>query len=341
MTVGPDLTWNAGTYDAFVARVNAAGTALDYCGYIGGGGPDYGYGIAVDSLSNAYVTGQTGSPQATFPVAVGPDLTFNGSADAFVVKLNAAGTAIVYGGYIGGGFAEYGYGIAVDGSGNAYVAGFTQSDETTFPVTVGPDLSYNGGVYDAFVARVSAAGTALDYCGYIGGNSNDVGYGVAVDGSSNAYVTGYASSTETTFPVIVGPDLTHNGSQDAFVAKVNPAGTALLYSGYIGGSGADQGNGIAVDGSGNAYVTGYTGSTEGTFPVTVGPDLTYNGGANDAFVAKVNAGGTALVYGGYIGGGGDDPGLGIAVDSSSNAYVTGYTLSNETTFPVTVGPDLS
>ena len=108
----------------------------------------------------------------------------------------------------------------------------------------------------------------------------------------------------------VGPDLTYNGgSCDAFVAKVNAAGTALVYCGYIGGSGDDYGCGIAVDSAGNAYVTGYTSSTEATFPVTVGPDLTYNGGTSDAFVAKVNAAGTALVYCGYIGGSGDDLGL--------------------------------
>ncbi len=284
------------------------------------------------AAGNAYVTGQTGSTQATFPVAVGPDLTFNGSADAFVVKVNAAGTGIVYGGYIGGGFADYGYGIAVDGSGSAYVTGFAQSDETTFPVTVGPDLTYNGGVYDAFVAKVNAAGTGLDYCGYIGGDNSDIGYGIAADSSGNAYVTGYASSTEATFPVTVGPDLTNNGGQDAFVAKVNAAGTALLYCGFIGGSDAEQGNGIAVDGSGNAYVTGQTGSSETTFPVALGPDLTYNGG-QDAFVASVNAAGTALLYCGYIGGGGPDPAFGIAVDTSGNAYVTGYTLSNEASFP--------
>ena len=117
------------------------------------------------------------------------------------------------------------------------------------------------------------------YAGYIGGSSDDFGDGIAVDSSGNAYVTGYTNSTEATFPVTVGPDLTFNGGGDAFVAKVNAAGTALVYCGYIGGSGDDYGYGIAVDSSGNAYVTGFTKSNEATFPVTVGPDLTYNGGA--------------------------------------------------------------
>ena len=340
VTVGPVLTFGGGTGDAFVAKVNAAGTALEYCGYIGGSGFDWGFGIAVDGAGNAYVTGQTSSSEATFPVTVGPDLTWNGGNDAFVVKVNAAGTAFVYAGYIGGSSNDQGRGIAVDSAGNAYVTGDTSSTEATFPVTVGPGLTFNGGFSDAFVAKVNAAGTALVYAGYIGGSDSDNGTDIVVDGAGNAYVTGYTNSTEATFPVTVGPDLTYNGAADAFVAKVNAAGTALVYAGYIGGSGDDVGRGIAVDAAGNAYVTGSTSSTEATFPVTLGPDLTHNGGA-DAFVAKVNPAGTAFVYAGYIGGSGQDSGHGIAVDGSGNAYVTGSTTSTEATFPVTVGPDLT
>jgi hypothetical protein len=246
---------------------------------------------------------------------------------------------LVYAGYIGGSGDDEARGIAVDSSGNAYVTGYTNSTQATFPVTVGPKLTSNGG-YDAFVAKVNAAG-ALVYCGYIGGSGDDYGLGIAVDGSGNAYITGQTNSTEATFPVTVGPKLTFNGGQDAFVAKVNAAGTALLYCGYIGGSGDDVGFAIAVDSSGNAYVTGRTSSTEATFPVTVGPGLTYNGGLFDAFAAKVNAAGTALLYCGYIGGSGADYGFAIAVDGSGNAYVTGRTNSNEATFPVTVGPGLT
>ena len=342
VTIGPDLTHN-GYLDAFVAKVNSAGTALLYCGYIGGSDSDGGHGIAVDGSGNAYVTGYAASTEATFPVTVGPDLTHNGGAEAFVAKVNSTGTALLFCGYIGGSFDDYGYGIAVDGSGNAYVAGVTESTEATFPVTVGPDLTYNGDPCDAFVAKVNSTGTALLYCGYIGGSDNDSGYGIAIDGSGNAYVTGSTSSDQTTFPVFpvtVGPDLTYNGDADAFVAKVNSAGTALLYCGYIGGSDNDYGNGIAVDGSGNAYVADVTESTEATFPVTVGPDLTHNG-RYDAFVAKVNSTGTALLYCGYIGGSDGDYGYGIAVDGPGNAYVAGVAESAEATFPVTVGPDLT
>jgi len=299
VTVGPDLTHNGGDSDAFVAKVNAAGTALAYCGYIGGGGWDYGYGIAVDGAGNAYVVGTTGSTEAGgFPVTVGPDLTHNGGDnDVFVAKVNAAGTGLVYAGYVGGSDLDGGSDIAVDGAGNAYVVGDTGSSEAEgFPVTVGPDLIFNGD-HDAFVAKVSAAGTALAYCGYIGGLGWDVGNGIAVDGAGNASVVGNTFSTEAEgFPVTVGPDLTFGGDRDAFVTKVNAAGTALAYCGYIGGSDEDYGNGIAVDGVGNAYVVGDTLSSEAQgFPVTVGPDLTHNGGYSDAFVAKVQAA-EAVVY---------------------------------------------
>ena len=340
VAVGPDLTFNGNDDDAFVAKVNPSGTALDYAGYIGGASSDRGFGIAVDSSGNAYVTGVTRSTAATFPATVGPDLTSNGDGDAFVAKVNPSGTALDYAGYIGGSSGDIGLGIALDSTGNAYVTGWTDSTEATFPVTGGPDLTFNGGAVDAFVAKVNSAGTALDYAGYIGGSSGDSGFGIAVDSTGNAYVTGGTASSEATFPVAVGPDLTYNGS-DAFVAKVNALGTALLYAGYIGGSGSDEGNGIAIDSTGNAYVTGKTRSTEATFPVTVGPDLTYNGGSGDAFVAKVNSSGTALDYAGYIGGASSDRGFGIAVDSSGNAYVAGRTDSTEATFPVTVGPDLT
>ncbi len=203
-----------------MAKVNATGTALVYAGYIGGAATMTGYGIAVDGAGNAYVTGYTSSDQATFPVTGGPDLTFNGGYDAFVAKVNAAGSVLVYAGYIGGADGDGGCGIAVDGAGNAYVTGYTGSGQATFPVLGGPDLTFNGGDYDAFVAKVNGTGTALVYAGYIGGASDDIGHGIAVDGAGNAYVAGYTDSDQATFPVTGGPDLTYNGAYDAFVAKV-------------------------------------------------------------------------------------------------------------------------
>ncbi|MFZ5808833.1 MAG: SBBP repeat-containing protein [Chloroflexota bacterium] len=342
LAVGPDLTYNGGDRDVFVAKVNADGTGLVYAGYIGGNAWDRGDGIAVDSWGNAYVTGVTESTEVTFPITLGPDLSHNGKHDAFVAKVNVSGTALVYAGYIGGSEWDFGMGITVDTAGNAYITGYTASTEATFPVTVGPDISYNGGARDAFVAKVNVSGTGLVYAGYIGGSDRDISNGIALDTAGNVYITGYTASTQATFPVTVGPDLTYNGGlTDAFVVKVNASGTALVYCGYIGGSSDDFGKSIAVDTAGNAYVTGSTNSTEAAFPVTVGPDTTYNGGSTDAFVSKVNANGTALVYCGYIGGSEWDLSDSIVVDAAGNAYVTGSTNSTEVTFPVAVGPDLT
>ncbi len=324
---------------------------LVYAGFLGGSSSDQGNGIAVDGDGNAYVTGSVFTLGTGFPVAVGPDLTVNGFDDAFVAKIDATGTALIYAGFIGGSGSDRGQGIAVDSAGNAYVTGTTSSDQTSFPVTVGPDLTFNSDFSfrpDAFVAKVNAAGTALEYCGYIGGGGSDGGNAIAVDGAGNAYIGGRTDTTETSFPVTVGPDLTYNGGfNDGFVAKVNAAGTALDYCGYVGGdgtavspSGGDHVFGIAVDSAGSAYITGLTDSDETSFSVTVGPDLTANGDY-DAFVAKIDPSGAAFLYAGFLGGAKRDDGLSIAVDGAGNAYVVGATRSDQTSFPVTVGPDLT
>lgn len=302
VAVGPDLTFNGGS-DAFVAKVKADGTGFAYCGYLGGAGVEQASSIAVDASGNAYVTGYTRSNEASFPVTIGPDLTFNGivnvDSDSFVAKVKADGTGLVYCGYIGGSGNEEAYGIAVDSTGNAYVTGATVSDQTSFPVTVGPDLTSNGNFdtfkYDAFVAKVRADGTGLIYCGYIGGSEYDQANGIAVDATGNAYVAGYTYSDQTSFPVTIGPKLTLNGSNDAFIAKVRADGTALVYCGYIGGLKSDVASGIAIDAAGSAYVAGYTYSDQSSFPVTIGPDLTFNGptdpfnAQSDTFVAKISA----------------------------------------------------
>ena len=255
--------------------------------------------------------------------------------------VRAGGAGLVYAGYIGGSDDDHGLGIAVDSTGSAYVTGRTASTEATFPAAVGPDLTFNGGHYDAFVAKVQADGSGLGYAGYIGGSNYDHGYGIAVDGAGSAYVTGSTSSTEATFPEFLGPDLTFNGYYDAFVAKVQTNGATLTYAGYLGGSGGDCAYGIAVDEAGSAYLAGYTESSQSTFPVSVGPDLSQNGDW-DAFVAKVAVDGRGLRFAGYLGGSGYDYGFGVAVDGAGNTYVTGYTASPVALgFPVTVGPDLT
>ena len=274
--------------DAFVTKLNTTGTALVYSTYLGGTGSEYGNGIAVDANGNAYVTGYTRSPD--FPVTPGAFQATNGggSGDAFVTKLNATGTALVYSTYLGGTGSDASDGIAVDASGNAYVTGYTNSPN--FPVTPGAFQATNGGGSgDAFVAKVNATGTALVYSTYLGGTGDDYGYGIAVDSSGNAYVTGQTSGTD--FPVTTGAFQATNGglpgSYDAFVTKVNTTGTALVYSTYLGGTGYEEGDGIAVDANGNAYVSGYTESTN--FPLPPAPlQATNGGGSGDAFVAKVS-----------------------------------------------------
>lgn len=336
--------------DAYVAKLSADGTELEYLTALGGSFLDAGFDIAVDDAGRAYVTGATQS--ANFPVAGGLDNSFNGIVDAFVAKLNASGQ-IVYSGYLGGKRIDFAEGIAIDSSGNAYVTGPTNSKQSTFPAVGGPDVTHNGG-YDTFVAKVNAAGNGLVYCGYVGGGGDDVGLSknfitnghIAVDADGNAYVGGMTDSTQDTFPdgngfgALPGFDQTHNGKFDAYVVKVNAAGGGLDYATYVGGAGLDQGFGMAVDAAGNAYLSGNTKSSEATFPVTVGPDLTYNGG-RDAFVVKLDAAGTSLVYGGYIGGSSLDQGLGLTIDAAGALYVVGHTESSQSSFPVAVGPDLT
>jgi hypothetical protein len=194
-----------------------------------------------------------------------------------VAKVNASGTSLVYAGYIGGFETDAGSDIAVDDAGNAYVTGATRSGQLTFPVTGSPaDPTFNGS-YDAFVAAVNPSGSGLLYAGYIGGAGSDKGYGIAVDRAGNAYVTGWTESDASTFPVRFGPGRVYRGGRDAFVAKVSPMGRELLYAGYIGGANDDEGYGVAVDASAQAYVVGNTGSNQSSFPVRVGPDLTFNG----------------------------------------------------------------
>ncbi len=283
-----------------------------YAGFIGGSERDDGEGVAVDGAGYAYVTGRTHST-ADFPAAVGPDLTHNGgpyNGDAFIAKVRPDGSGLVYAGFIGGSGEDYGYDVAVDNSGNAYVTGWTTSNN--LHTSGAYDTTYNGGG-DAFVAKVNAAGTGLAYATYIGDvvrpSTNDSGQSIAVDGSGNTYIL-----VDTSF----GP---YGGGYDTSVVKLNAAGSALLYVEYIGGNGSDRGDSLALDATGNVYVTGWT--TSNDLHTAGAYDTTYNGGG-DAFVAKVNATGTGLAYATYIGDVTNtsisDSGKGIAVDESGNAY---------------------
>ena len=319
----------SGTSDAFVAKLNPAGTALVYSSYLGGSGDDTGWGIAVDGLGDMFVTGSTSS--ADFPVSAGAyrSTYTGGDSDGFVTAIYPYG-GFLYSTYLGGSGEDVPYAIAVDSSGNAYIAGETQS--TDFPNTPGVIQASKLGTTDAFVASINSAGTGLNYSTFLGGGSDDHAYGVAVDSSGNAYVTGYTGSTD--FPHTAGVlQPANGGGYDGFATKINPSATALVYSTFIGGSGDDYALSIALDGIGNAYITGNTSSAN--LPVTSDAAQTSAGGAYGAFVTVLNGSGSALSYGTYLGGSGFETGYGIALSPDREFTAAGYTVSQD--FPVTAG----
>jgi hypothetical protein len=342
-----------GSTDVFVTKLNAAGNALVYSTYLGGSGHDTSYAIAVDGLGNAYITGETDSPtgvagQISFPLMGAFQASYRGGGDAFVTKLNAAGNALVYSTYLGGSGNERGYGIAVDSNFNAYVTGHTSTSQGATPSandfpTMLPFQAQNGqfGSHDAFVTKFNAAGSALVYSTFLGGNGSEIsndGGAIAVDSDGNAYVGGTTFSTN--FPgagtSTIQPTYGGGGRSDGFVVKFNAAGSALLYSTYLGGTGDDAVNGIAIDGARNAYVVGFTTSTNFPTASPLQASKSDAGSGEDAFVAKINAAGSALVYSTYLGGNGaQERAFAVAVDRSGNAYVSGSTGS--TNFP-TVAP---
>jgi len=340
-TPGAYNTTHNGGQDAFMAKMDASGSALVYATFLGGSGIDVGLGMAVDASGAAYLTGYTTDAATDFPTTPGAyDTTHNGGVlfgyDAFVAKLDATGSSLLYSTFLGGSGSDEGSRIAVDASGSAYVTGFAYDDATDFPTTPGAyNTTHNGG-WEAFASKLDAAGSTLLYSTFLGGSGDDLGWGIAVDALGAAYVTGWTRDDVTDFPTTLGAyDTTHNGGQDAFVAKLDASGSSLLYATFLGGSGADQALGIAIDASGAAYVTGGTFDDVTDFPTTAGAyDTTHNGGT-DAFVAKLDASGSALLYSTFIGGNSTGEGRGIAIDASGAAYVTGFTI--DSTFPTTPG----
>jgi Big-like domain-containing protein/beta-propeller repeat-containing protein len=322
--------------DAFVAKINPEGSALVYSTFLGGSLSDYASAIAVDDAGNAYVTG--GTESSDFPTKNPLQPLFGGGYwDGFVTEINSEGSGLVYSTFLGGGGDEnHSPGtpaIAVDSTGNTYVTGWTNSID--FPVSPNAfqrkcNRGSNCYAYgDAFVAKISPAGSAFVYSTYLGGSKDDLTNGIAADNAGNAYVTG--STRSPNFPTTPGAFQTScgDGQQcqygDAFVTKLNPSGSALVYSTFMGGSGYDYGHDIAVDSTGSAYVTGWTSSTN--FPTRNAMQPASGGGQYDAFVFKLNPAGSDLVYSTYLGGTSDDWGLGIALDSSEDVYVIGNTES--------------
>ncbi len=301
---------------------------LSYSTYLGGSGEEgFDSRIAVDSAGNAYVVGTTDS--SAFPTTPGASQGSPGGRDVFVAKINSAGTALLYSTVLGGSYNDSGFDIAIDSAGNAYVTGNTSS--SNFPTTAGAFRTASTG--GAFVAKLNAAGAALVYSTYLDSVGAEA-YGVAADPAGNAYITGTTFSTE--FPTTPGTfQPTKRPANDVFITKLNPAGNALVYSTFLGGSANEEASSIAIDGSGNAYVAG--GSESVDFPTTPGAFQRTKAAdeSRDAFVAKLNSEGSALVYSTYLGGNGGEGAIDIAIDGAGSAYVTGLTFSID--FPTTPG----
>jgi len=379
LTISTDFPLTAGAFQsvnyaqaqnavstAFVSKFNPSGTALLYSTYLGGNAiaatlheqGDYAHAIAVDATGNAYVTGWTYS--SDFPITSGAFQTTDQAATialatGFVTKLNPSGTALLYSTYLGGNTLDEPNSIAVDTSGNAYVSGITFS--TNFPVTSGAFQKINNSAgtngFNAFVTKLNATGSALGYSTYLGGASS---YGgsigsiywtnpIAIDAEGDAYVAGFTSSGDYPVTTNAYQKISHATGFAITVSKLNPTGSALLYSTYLGGSTTSISEGLAIDSAGNAYVAGYT--SDADFPVTTGAFQTTNkaytntaisaDSPNNGFITKLNPTGSALVFSTYLGGttgpwGGDHV-YALQLDSSDNVYVTGGAMSAD--FPVT------
>jgi len=327
---GPQqVGFQLGAFDP--SRTLVIDPVLTYSTYLGGSMSDVGNALAVDGAGNVYVTGDTTSPD--FPTASPMQPAYGGgTSNAFVAKLDPTGSTLLYATYLGGEGFDRGNGIAVDATGSVYVAGKTNSRR--FPISRGAfEDTYRGDEFDGFVTKINPAGDQLSYSTYLGGKDNDVAIAIAVDSSGNAYVTGGTKSYD--FPATPSAyQGAISGGPNAYVTEFNATGSDVLYSTFLGGSNSDRGNAIAVDANGFVYVTGHTNSDD--FPTKNALQANYGGGLDNAFVAKLNpqaSGDDSLIYSTFLGGSGKDMGLGIAVDARDDVYVTGVT-SSAADFPI-------
>jgi hypothetical protein len=307
-------------FDIFITKMNATGDALVYSTYIGGSDDEKGWGIAIDSTGAAYVIGYTDS--SDFPTKNPIQATHAGGTDVCYFKINSVGNALLYSSFLGGNFFDEGHDIAVDAGGRAYLTGQTYS--FNFPM-FNPLQGTKGGGHDVFVTVINAPGNAYVYSTYFGGSSDDVSQGIALDSGGAVYIAGYTVSTN--FPTLGPIQGSLAGNEDAFITKINSAGSALVYSTYLGGSQYDVGTCIALDSSGRAYVAGVTQSTD--FPTQNAIFNTFAGGEQDAFVARINSSGNTLLYSTFLGGSHNDWPWSVVAGSSGEAYVAGYTLSDD------------
>lgn len=322
---GPlEVRLRVGAYDTSLPLI--VDPVLNYSTLLGGGGDEVAFAVAADAAGNAFLAGYTSSA----------DLPFGGSfhggpRDAFVAKLNSLGTAFDFVTYLGGSGDDLAYGVAVDSSGYVYVAGTTASQD--FPVTAAAWRRTHAASWDGFIAKLLPSGSGLSYSTFVGGSGDDWIYSLALDTDGSVTVTGETASTN--FPITSGAwRATYGGGlSDAFVTRLNAGGTAAVYSTYLGGSQDDVGLGVALDSNGNAYVAGYTQSAN--FPVTSGAYQTTKRAGYDAFVSALTGAGTSALYSTFLGGADADFAVGIAVDASGSAYVTGYTASAD--LPRTAG----
>ena len=352
-TAGVVQTIKSGLEDVFVAKFNNAGTALTFCTYLGGTDYDEGDAIVVDGARNVYVGGITAS--VNFPGTLGHAQAVNkalaGRTNAFIAKLNPAGTAILFATYLGGGGSDGINSIVLDAANNIYATGFTLSGSPgsapAFPTTAGVVQTAFGGTSggntgDAFVTKLAANGNSFLYSTYLGGSRDDQGWGIQVDASRNVYIAGETQSSNfaTTAGVLqpAAPVKLPDRSYSCWLAELNTTATSKIFSTYLGGNGNDHCFGLSRSPAGNLYVTGSTTSnnlatTAGALqPAYAGPAP---GNFGDAFVGAINSTGTGFVYLTYLGGTGDDAGAQILVDNSEFAYVVGFT--NSMNFPVTPG----
>jgi hypothetical protein len=308
-----------GFADAFVLKINSAGSALVYATYLGGSGWDEGRSIAVNPLGQAYVSGNTVSRD--FPATWETRTSIHG---LFVTKLNSAGSGYLYSAVLYGGTQIRGNLLAIDPTGSAYVAGSASS----FPSALKTYRASPSGGEEIIVAKLDPSGTALLFSTFLGGSNDETPYGLAVDRNEDVYITGQTSSAD--FPAKGGLGTTLSGSTDAFVTKLRPSASgdsALVYSTYLGGTDDDCGSAIAVDTAGSAYVTGWTVSRD--FPTTPSaysriPGDSYEYG--DVFVTKLDANGASLSYSTYLGGSRNDSAIGIAVDQAGNVILAGSSI---------------